>query len=51
MQMNRLEHDLWEQAEVELYWPCRFAICPGQANCTLLAEWIVEKKEEIRHEC
>lgn len=46
--MNRLEHDLREQAEVELCWPCRFAICPGQANCTLLAEKIVEMKEEMK---
>lgn len=46
MQMNRLERDLWEQTEAELCWPCRFAICPGQEKCPLLAEKIVEMKEE-----
>ena len=49
MQMNRLEHDLKAKAMLEVCLWCEG--CSEPSYCVKLAEWIVKKKEEIRHEC
>lgn len=48
MQMNRIEHDLWVRAVDELCRECSLAQCTGRENCVMLAERIVEMKEEMR---
>lgn len=48
MQMNHWEHDLKAEAMLELCLRCEG--CSEPSSCVKLAEWIVRKKEEIRHE-
>lgn len=49
MQMNRLEHDLWVRA-AEMVCPECGESCNEQGCCTMLAERIVEMKEELREQ-
>lgn len=48
MQTNRMEHDLWAEAALEVCLRCEG--CSEPSYCVKLAEWIVKKKEEIRDE-
>lgn len=47
MQMNRLEHDMWREAAMKNCWKCEDG-CSEPFGCVMLAEKVVEMKEELR---
>lgn len=49
MRMNRWEHDLW-LVSIRTVCPLCDTECVGEQNCVTLAEWIVERKEQIREQ-
>lgn len=49
MQMNRLEHDMWQYAAGKSCWKCEDG-CSEPFGYARLAEKVVEMKEELREQ-